>query len=54
MEIAESMEDVRGISRRSGRMVLLAKGVEAVRTGEAGGELPRDLDRGTGEEIFRS
>lgn len=54
VDIAESIEDVRGIERRSGRMVLLMKGVEAVRTGDAGGELPRDLDKGTGEETLRS
>lgn len=52
--MAESMDDVRGMERRSGRMVLLVKGVEAVRTGDAGGELPRGWERGSGEEILRS
>lgn len=53
--MAESIDDVRGIERRSGRMVLLlAKGVDAVRTGDAGGELPSDLERGIGEEMLRS
>ncbi len=52
--MAESIDDVRGMDRRSGRMVLLAKGVDAVRPGDVGGEFPRDLDRGMGAEIFRN
>ena len=54
VEIAESIEDVRGIDRRSGRLVLLAKGVDVVRMGDIGGEFPRLLVGGTGEEILRS
>lgn len=53
VEMAESIDDVRGIERRSGRMVLLAKEADAVRMGDTGGEFPRDLDRGTGSEMFR-
>lgn len=54
VEMAESIDEVRGIDLRSGRIAPLAKGVDAVRTGDAGGELPRDLDNGTGEEMLRS
>lgn len=42
VEMAESMEDVRGMERRSGRMLLLVKGVDAVRTGDMGGEFPSE------------
>ena len=54
VEMAESIDDVRGMDRRSGRMVLLEKGVDAVRPGDVGGEFPRDLDRGMGAEMFRN
>lgn len=54
VEMAESIEDVRGIDRRSGRMLLLVKGVDTVRTGDAGGEFPSELDSGTGDDILRS
>ena len=53
VEMAESIEDVRGMERRSGRILLLVKGLDAVRTGDIGGEFPSDLDLDTGSEMFR-
>ena len=52
--MAESIDEVRGIDRRSGRIAPAANGVDAVRTGDAGGEVPRDLGKGPGDEMFRS
>ena len=52
-EMAESMEDVRGACRPSGRREEPARGGEIVDRGDGGDELARVLS-GKGEETFRS
>lgn len=53
-EIAESMDDVRGIGRTAGRAAVSPISGDAVDRGEGGDELPKDLVSGRGEETFRS
>lgn len=53
LEIAESIDDVRGIDFGDGRIVVLVKRDDVVEVGDRGGELPRDFDCGNGEGTFR-
>ncbi len=53
-EMAESMDDVRGICRPCGLSFEPTRGGDAVDRGEGGEELPRGLVSGSGEESFRS
>lgn len=53
-EIAESMDDVRGIGRTAGGAGVWLGGGDAVDRGEGGEELPEGLNRGRGDETFRS
>lgn len=54
VEIAESIDDVRGIGRCSGRVFEGSNGGEAINGGDCGGEVVVGFDCGKGDEIFRS
>lgn len=54
VEIAESIDEVRGIGRASGRKPVLGGGGEAVDKGDGGDELPKEVPSGNGDETFRS
>lgn len=53
-DIAESIDDVRGKERPSGRIVVLVKFEEFDRGGEGGGEFLRAWVCGMGEDTLRS
>ncbi len=54
VEIAESIDEVRGIGCASGRKPVAGEGGEAVGRGDGGDDLPRGMDSGNGDETFRS
>ena len=54
VEIAESIDDVRGICRISGRLIAPKGTGDAVDRGDGGEELPSVVCRGRGEEVFRN
>ena len=54
LEIAESIDDVRGNDLVSGRIVTLLTFVEVDEMGDWGGELSGGMLGGKGEEILRS
>ena len=54
VEIAESIDEVRGIGCVSSRFMTPAGGGDVVDRGEGGEELPRWTDSGNGDETFRS
>ena len=53
LEIADSIDDARGIDLGDRRMVVLVKRDEMVEVGEGGGEFARGVVCGDGDDTFR-
>ena len=54
VEMAESIEDVRGTGRGPGRIVEFIENVEAIDEYDRGGESPLDLACRSGDDAFRN